>query len=144
MTRVVCACGLLCASRSGFATHARRCTVEQARSDAFVAAVQAGLSGPAVHAAGDLAAREEALRLLTPTLVARSEIEVLEVEHRRWAVDPATWAWDVCDSLPGIECASCGRLDSSHGPEALDGDACRCGSENTTRVLLDPHDRVLS
>lgn len=39
MPAVTCACGRLCASRSGFATHARRCPIEKARSEAFVHAV---------------------------------------------------------------------------------------------------------
>ena len=41
-----CSCGRLCASRSGLATHARRCRVELARSAAFVRSVELGLSRP--------------------------------------------------------------------------------------------------
>ncbi|MDB5716341.1 MAG: hypothetical protein JWO15_3738 [Sphingomonadales bacterium] len=35
--QVTCACGRVCASRSGFATHARKCEAEKARSAAVVA-----------------------------------------------------------------------------------------------------------
>jgi hypothetical protein len=37
-----CSCGRLCAGRAGLATHARSCPTEQARSAAFVAAIESG------------------------------------------------------------------------------------------------------
>lgn len=35
--KVTCACGRVCASRSGFATHARKCEAEQERSRRVIA-----------------------------------------------------------------------------------------------------------
>lgn len=42
MSAVTCACGRICKSRSGFATHARVCAEEQTRSEAFLAATRSG------------------------------------------------------------------------------------------------------
>jgi hypothetical protein len=43
-----CSCGRVCASRSGMVTHGRSCSVEVARSAAYVAAIEAGLSSDAL------------------------------------------------------------------------------------------------
>jgi hypothetical protein len=50
-----CACGRPCRGRAGWATHARACAVERARSSAVVAAMEAGRHATAM-AEGDQAA----------------------------------------------------------------------------------------
>jgi hypothetical protein len=61
VSAVTCVCGKVCASRSGFATHADACPVEQGRSRAFVEAIEAGRSG--VEASAAFLAEQHAVRL---------------------------------------------------------------------------------
>lgn len=42
--QVTCECGKVCASRSGFSTHARSCPVEQKRKEIYVKCIEGSLS----------------------------------------------------------------------------------------------------
>lgn len=135
-----CSCGRVCASRSGLSTHAVSCRVEQARSRAFVAAVEAGLTDAELVRSCDAAVRWALVEQAEPVGSPRARLADVRVlpERQRSYGDPSTWAWDTYSETIGLYCLEHGELsESDAGATTSDNDSCSpWGHEAGTRRVV--------